>query len=140
MSTSSVMVNGIVVRGLGIDRVNRGMWPAATQELEDESERCRQSLLVDQLQSKIRQQTDAILKLKKQIEEEEDGRSQQEEEFMELEFMELDNDLQDEQGKYKSLVESVMMLSHSDWQEVDKLKEKLKLKEADIIADSPDIP
>jgi predicted RNase H-like nuclease (RuvC/YqgF family) len=135
MSTSSVMVNGIVVRGLGIDRVNRGMWPAATQELEDESERCRQSLLVDQLQSKIRQQTDAILKLKKQIEEEEDGRSQQEEEFMEL-----DNDLQDEQGKYKSLVESVMMLSHSDWQEVEKLKEKLKLKEADIIADSPDIP
>lgn len=39
-----IVVDGIIVRGLGIERIRRGQRPAATQELEDASERIRQQL------------------------------------------------------------------------------------------------
>ena len=44
-----IVVNGIIVRGLGIDLVRRGRLPAETQALEDESERIRQGLEADRV-------------------------------------------------------------------------------------------
>lgn len=44
-----IVVNGIIVRGLGIDRIRRGRLPAQTQALEDQSERIRQGLEADRV-------------------------------------------------------------------------------------------